>query len=329
MMTTRRELLVAGILCALAAPNTSSAQDQRRIPRLGILLYPSPAVRKYLWDSFRDGLRDYGYVEGKSILIETVSAEGQQERLAPLAADLAKMNVDIMAISGTEAVQAAARATKTIPIVMTSVGDPVGAGIVPNLAHPGGNVTGMSLLATDLSAKRLALLKEMLPQVTRVAILWNPDNASVALKFEEMQRAAPGIGVQVQSIQLRRAADIEAAIDIAASGHAEAIMDAGDPIQNANQRRIAELSIQHRLPLASEFQDSVDAGALCSYGPDQVDIFRRAAGYVDKILRGAKPGDLPIQQPSKLDLVVNLKTAKILNVTIPERLLLRATRVVE
>jgi len=328
-MTTRRELIVAGMLSALVAPVTSSAQNQRRIPRLGILLYFPPATTKQIWDSFQDGLRDYGYVEGKTILIETVSAEAHQDRLGPLAADLVKMNVDVIAVSGTEAVQAAARATKTIPIVMTAVGDPVGAGVVSNLAHPGGNVTGMSLLATDLSAKRLALLKEMLPQLTRVAILWNPDNASVALKFEEMQRAAPGIGVQVQSIQLRRPADIEAAIDMAASQHAEAIMDTGDPIQNAYPGRIAELATQRRLPVASEFSDSVDAGALCSYGPDRIDIFRRAAGYVDKILKGAKPGDLPIEQPTRIRLVINLKTAKALGLTVPQSLLLRADKVIQ
>ena len=328
-MTTRRELIIAGILSALVAPITSSAQNQRRIPRLGILLYFPVATRKQPWDSFQDKLRDYGYVEGKTILIEAVSAEGHQDRLGPLAADLVKMNVDLIAVGGTEAVQAAARATKTIPIVMTAVGDPVGAGVVSNLAHPGGNVTGMSLLATDLSAKRLALLKEMLPQLTRVAILWNPDNASVALKFEEMQRAAPGIGVQVHSIQLRRPADIEAAIDMAASQHAEAIMDTGDPIQNAYPGRIAELATQHRLPVASEFSDSVDAGALCSYGPDRIDIFHRAAGYVDKILKGAKPGDLPIEQPTRIRLVINLKTAKALGLTVPQSLLLRADKVIQ
>ena len=328
-MTTRRELIIAGILSALVAPITSSAQNQRRIPRLGILLYFPVATRKQPWDSFQDKLRDYGYVEGKTILIEAVSAEGHQDRLGPLAADLVKMNVDLIAVGGTEAVQAAARATKTIPIVMTAVGDPVGAGLVSSLAHPGGNVTGMSLLATDLSAKRLALLKEMLPQLTRVAILWNPDNASVALKFEEMQRAAPGLGVQVQSVQLRRPADIEAAISMAASQHAEAIMDTGDPIQNSHQGRIAELATQRRIPVASEFSDSVDAGALCSYGPAIIDIYRRAAGYVDRILKGAKPGDLPIEQPAKLDLVINLRTAKNLAISIPQPLLIRATKIVE
>ena len=328
-MNTRRRLVAVGFACALSVPIRSIAQSQRPVPRLGILLYFPLATRPKIWDSFRDGLRDYGYIDGETILIETVSAEGHQDRLPGAAEQLVKLNVDVIAVYGTEAVQAAAKATRNIPIVMTAVGDPIGAGIVANLARPGGNVTGMSLLATDLSAKRLALLKEMLPQITRVSILWNPDNASVALKFEEMQRAASSVGVQVQSIQLRRPDDIEAAIESAASWRAEAIMDTGDPIQSAYRGRIVESAARKRLPVASEFHDSVDAGALCSYGPDLIDICRRAAGYVDKILKGMKPGDLPIEQPAKLDLVINLKTARNLALTIPQSLLLRATAVVQ
>ena len=328
-MITRRALLFGAVLGPLIAPISLIAQNQRRIPRLGILLYFPIATRKPIWDAFFERLRDYGYVEERSIHIETVSAEGRQERLGVLAEDLVKMNVDVIAAGGTEAVQAAAKATRTIPIVMTAVGDPVGAGIVTSLAHPGGNVTGMSLLATDLSAKRLALIKELLPQLTRVAILWNPDNASVALKFQEMQRAAPALGVQVQSIQLRRPGDIEASIDAAANGHAEVIMDTGDPIQNAYQRRIVELAMQRRVPVASEFKDTVDAGALCSYGPDLIDVYRRAAGYVDKILKGTRPGNLPIEQPAKLELVINMKTANTLGLVIPQILLLRAEKIIQ
>jgi len=329
-MISRRELLVVFTLGALTAPVKSVAQQQeRRIPRLGVLLYFPVASRQQNWDAFREGLRDHGYVEGRNILIEFVSADGHPERLGELAADLVKMKVDLIVTSGTEPVQAAAKATKTIPIVMTSIGDPVGAGVIASLARPGGNVTGMSLLATDLSAKRLQLLKEMLPGLSRVAILWNPDNASVALKFEQMQEAGPVIGIQVQSIQVRSGSDLEGGIEAAARAHANAIMDTGDAVQNTYRVQIVELATRHRLPVASEFSASAEAGALCSYGPNQIDQFRRAAAFVDKILKGAKPADLPIEQPTKLDLVINKKTAKALGLPIPSSLLLRADRVIE
>jgi putative ABC transport system substrate-binding protein len=234
------------------------------------------------------------------------------------------MKMDIIVTSGTEPVQVAYNATKTIPIVMLAIGDPVGAGVVTCLARPGGNVTGMSLFATDLSAKRLELLKAILPGLTRAAILWNPDNASVALKFQQFQQAAPALGIQIQSIEVRRAEDLDRGVEAAARAHAEAIMDTGDALQNTYRVQIVEGAMRYRLPLMSEFGASVDAGALCSYGPSLIDLYRRAATFVDKILKGAKPGDLPVEQPTKFELVINLKTAKALGITIPQSLLLRA-----
>jgi ABC-type uncharacterized transport system substrate-binding protein len=330
MMITRRRLLIAVTLGGLTAPIASLAQQQEpRTRRIGILLLFPLAARRQNWDAFVAALQDLGYMEGRNISIEFVSADGHPERLGELATELVRAKVDLIATSGTESVQAAARATKTIPVVIASMGDPIGAGVVSSLARPGGNVTGMSLLATELSAKRLELLKEMLPGVTRVAILWNPDNASVALKFAQMEEAGPSFGIKVQSIQIRHPGDLEGGIEAAAREHAEAIMDTGDPIHSAYRAKIVDLATRQHLPVTTEFSDSVDAGALFSYGPNQPDLYRRAAGYVDKILKGAKPGDLPIQQPTKLDLVINKKAAKILGLTIPPALLLRADRVVE
>lgn len=328
-MITRRRLVVAVTLGGLAAPIASLAQQYRRIPRIGILLYYPLAARRKSWDAFLGGLRDLGYVEGRNILIEFTSAEGDSKRLPELAVELVRMNVDLIVTSGTEPVQAALKATKTIPIVVTAIGDPVGAGVVTSLSKPGGNVTGFSLQATDLSAKRVELLKEILPRLTRFAVLWNPDNASVALKFEEFVRAAHAKGLQVESLEVRHPGELEAAIEAAAHAMASAIMDTGDTLQVAYQARIVELASRYRLPVMSEYGASVDAGALCGYGPNLNDLFRRAAGLVDKILKGANPGDLPIEQPTKLELAVNLKTAKTLAIPISQSVLVRADRVVE
>ena len=293
------------------------------------MLYYPLAARRNSWDAFLGGLRDLGYVEGRNILIEFTSAEGDSKRLPELAVELVRMNVDLIVTSATEPVQAALKATKTIPIVVTAIGDPVGAGVVTSLSKPGGNVTGFSLQATDLSAKRVELLKEILPRLTRFGVLWNPDNASVALKFEEFVRAAHAKGLQVESLEVRRPGELEAAIETAAHAMASAIMDTGDTLQVAYQARIVELASRYRLPVMSEYAASVDAGALCGYGPNLNDLFRRAAGLVDKILKGANPGDLPIEQPTKLELAVNLKTAKTLAIPISQSVLVRADRVVE
>jgi putative ABC transport system substrate-binding protein len=326
-----RRKFIGAVACGvgLAPLGAFSQQRTSNIPRLGVLLFFPLTTRRQNWDAFKKGLADLGYVEDRTILIEFVSADGDEGRLGELAQKLVEEKVDIIVSAGTQAIQAASKATKTIPIVMASIGDPVGAGVVASLAHPGGNVTGMSLIATDLSAKRLQLLKEMLPRLQRAAVLSNPDNASVILKVREFLEAGRDMGIAIQAVDVRRPSDLDVAIGAAAAARAEAIMDTGDALQTTYRAKIVELATGYRMPVMSEFSSSIASGALCSYGPSSTDVYRRAATYVDRILKGARPGDLPIEQPTKLELVINLKTAKALGLTIPHSLLLRADNIVE
>jgi putative ABC transport system substrate-binding protein len=236
--------------------------------------------------------------------------------------------VDVILTAGTESTGAARNATKNIPIVMAAVGDPIAAGFIASLARPGGNVTGASLLATELTAKRLQLLKETLPALTRVTVLWSAANASVVQKLKQIQAVAPLFGVQLQPIELRATSDLEKSFESAAHFGAQAVMTTEDAIQITYRVRVAELGKRHRIPVASEFGEFAHAGALMSYGPSILDQFRHAAGYVDKILNGAKPGDLPVEQATRFELVINLKTAKALGLTIPPSLLGRADEVI-
>jgi putative ABC transport system substrate-binding protein len=325
----RRTFLRTLTIGLLPAPLAAGAQQAAKVPRVGVLLLASLAARPQQWEAFRQGLREHGYVEGQSILIDFRSAEGKLERLAELAAELVQAKADVIVASGTESTQAAQKATATIPIVMSNTGDPVGAGIVANLARPGGNVTGLSLLATELSAKRLGLLKEALPRLARVAVLWNPNNASVTLKFKETETAARVLGLQLQSLQVQRPADLEGAFQAAAHARADALVTADDQLLSAQRVQIVSLAMRYRLPVASEFREFAAAGGLMSYGPSLTDLARRAATYVDKILKGAKPGDLPVEQPTKFELLIKLKTAKALGLTIPQTLLQRADQMIE
>ena len=281
------------------------------------------------WEALRQGLRDHGYVEGRNVILDFRSADGKQERLADLATEMVQRHVDVIIAAGTQPARAAQRATRSIPIVMSNVGDPVGAGLVTNLARPAGNITGLSLLATELSAKRLAVLKEALPEVTRVGVLWNPDNASVVLKVRETEAAAPRLALRLQSLAARQPGEIENLFQSAARSRAEAIITADDQFLSSQRSLVVALAMRHRLPIVSEFREFAEAGGLCSYGPSLTDQGRRAAAYVDKILKGAKPGDLPIEQPVKFELIINLKSAKALGLTIPPSLLLRADEVIE
>jgi len=321
--------LVGGL--AVSLPRAVHAQQGERVRRIGIL-FPSTegdALNHALISAFRTGLKEHGWTEGLNFKLEFRYAGGKLEQLPMLAADLVQANVDLIVTGGTESIQAASKATTSIPIVMTTIGDPVGAGVVASLARPGGNVTGLSLLATELSAKRVELLKEVLPALTRVAVLWNPNNASVVLKFKEIEAAAKSLNIQVRSMPIREANDIESVLQPAELDNAEAVITTEDALQIAHRSRIIDLARQHKVPVASEFGIFARSGSLMSYGPSILDLWRRAGGYVDKILKGAKPADLPVEQPTRFELVLNLKSAKALGLTISRELQTRADEVIE
>jgi putative ABC transport system substrate-binding protein len=277
---------------------------------------------------FRRGLRDAGYAEGREVVIEWRSASGDYARVAELVADLVQSNVDVIVVDSTNAALAAKRATSIIPIVMAIVADPVGSGLVASLAHPGGNVTGLSIMLDELSAKRLQLLKEAIPRLARVAVLWNPATPFHPKAIEDLKGAAPSLSMELSFVGVRTPEEIGPAFSAMTRAHAQALYVLGDAFFNSHGTTLLKLATKARLPVISVSRQFVDAGALMSYGPSFRDLFRRSAGYVDKILKGAKPGDLPIEQPTKFELVVNLKTAKALGFTIPESVMLQADEVI-
>jgi putative ABC transport system substrate-binding protein len=282
-----------------------------------------------VWGAFIEGLRDLGYVEGRNITIEHRSSEGKYERLPDLAAELIRLKVDVIVVPATRNVVVARQATRTIPIVMAGTADAVGFGLVASLARPGGNVTGISTLGPEVVGKQLALLKEIGPRISRVAILGNPANDGYARVLEELKPVARSLGMSVQILNARRPDDFEPAFTAATREHAGALFVFTDGMFLLHRTRIVELAAKHQLPAMYGTSEFVDPGGLMAYGPSMPDGFRRAATYVDKILKGAKPGDLPVEQPTKFELAINLKTAKTLGLTIPPSLLLRADRVVE
>ncbi len=313
----------------LAAPLAPEAQQPVRVPRIGILwLNPLPPTA-HLVEAFRQGLRERGYVEGQNIAIEFRSAEGRLDRLPDLANELVRLNVDLILTGTTLGIQAARQATSTIPIVMGISVDPVREGFVASLARPGGNITGLSLLSPEIAGKRLQLLKEVVPKISRVAILWNADYTSSALLFREVEAAAPGVGVQLQSLEWRGPNGFEKAFQAATRGRAGGLIFLDDPLTFRHRTRIVGLEAKSRLPTMHSDREFAEAGALMAYGANIADMYRRSATYVDKILKGAKPGDLPVEQPTKFELVVNLKTAKALGLTIPPSLLARADEVIQ
>ncbi len=298
-------------------------------PRIGLLSPYSPSDAARWHQAFRQGLGDLGWVEGKNISIEYRYAEGRSDRFPDLAADLVRLKVDvIVASAGTDAL-AAQKATRAIPIVVAFAADPVASGLVESLARPGGNVTGLSQMGTELVGKRLELLKETIPKLSRVAVLWNPQNPVSTLTWKELQLPARQLGLQLHSLEVRSPNDFDQALEDATRARAGALIILGDAVFTTNLKRIAGLAAKSRLPSIFQFTEFADAGGLVAYGPDRADLFRRAATYVDKILKGAKPGDLPIEQPTKFELVVNLKTAKALGITIPQSVRFRADRVIE
>jgi putative ABC transport system substrate-binding protein len=317
---------------AAAWPVAVRAQQQPgRLRKVGLLLGVSPSDADWLRRvvSFTQALQLLGWTAGRNVIFETRYAEGKLDRLPALVAELIQANVDVVVTQGSEPVQATRKATDTTPIVMAAVGDAVGAGFVASLARSGANVTGLTLVATEQAAKRVELLKETLPRLARFAVLWNSNNPGVQLQIREMERAAPLLGIQLHSLPVTDAGDFEKAIQAAAQARAEALVSIDDLLVIGHRVRIVELAMQQRLPVMAEFKPFATAGALMSYSPDQVDMWRRAAGYVDRILKGTKPADLPVEQPTKFELIINLKTAKALGLEIPPTLLARADEVIE
>jgi len=280
-------------------------------------------------EAFRQGLRELGYVEGKNIAIEYRYAEGVAERFPNFAAEMVQLKVDVIYTAGLVATQAAKNATKTIPIVLTSVSDPVATGLVASLAHPGGNVTGLSSLSSNLGGKQLELLKEAFPKLSRVAILWDPTNVSNAIGLGETKRAAGALGITLQLRGVHGPNDFEPAFSAINREHTSAVIVVRSPITFAYQTRIVDFAAKSKLPAMYPDRAFVDTGGLMSYGPNFVDMSRRAAVYVDKILKGAKPAELPVEQPTKFEFIINLKTAKQLNLTIPPNVLARADKVIK
>jgi ABC-type uncharacterized transport system substrate-binding protein len=312
----------------LAAPLAGEAQPAEKMYRIAFLSPTSPSDAGRL-AAFREGLRELSYVEGQNIAIESRWAEGNYDRLPGLAAELVRFKVDIIVTYGTPASQAAKRATGTIPIVMAGAIDPVASGLVTIVARPGGNLTGLSLMAPELVGKQLEILKDVVPKISRVALLGNPANPGNAPQVRHAQDAARALGLRLQPLEARGPSDIDSAFAAITSEQAGAVIVLVDSMLLDHRTRIADLAARRRLPAVYGLSDHVEAGGLMAYGPNRLDIFRRATTYVDKILKGAKPGDLPVEQPTKFALVINLKTAKALGLTIPPSLLQRADQVIE
>jgi putative tryptophan/tyrosine transport system substrate-binding protein len=325
----KRRQLIALLGWAAAWPLAAGAQQVGKRYIVGIISAGGGDAQAAMASAFRDGLRELGWVEGKNVAFENRNAENRLERLPELAADLVRLKVDVIAADGTLAPLAAKQATTTIPIVMTTAGDPLGSGLVASLSHPGGNVTGMSLMAPDLGAKRLELLKELLPRVSRVAVLWNAANPYSALVFKQTQDGGRTLGIDVLSLDVRGPDDFDGTFEVARRLRPDALITVEDPLTGGHRKRIADFLAGQQLPSLHGIREFVTAGGLISYGANVTDLSRRAAYYVDKIFKGAKPADLPVQQPTKFELVINLKAAKALGLTIPPSLLTRADEVIE
>jgi putative tryptophan/tyrosine transport system substrate-binding protein len=319
------------LLSAAAWPLAARAQQSERVRRLGLLqgLAADDPEWQRRFGAFKAGLQGLGWTEGQNITFEGRFADGKPERLPALAAELVRANVDVIVTNAAQPIEAARKATSTIPIVMASVGDAVAAGYVASLARPGGNVTGLTLVATDQSAKRLQLLKEIVPALVRVAVVWNGNASGHRLQLREMELVAPGLGLILQSLPLRSGEDIDAALQAAARANAQALFTMDDPLVLSQRARIVEFAMRQRLPVMGEFRSVPEAGGLASYGPNLLDNWRRAARYVDKIFRGAKPADLPVEQPTKFELVINLKTAAAHGLTLAPGVLAIADEVIE
>jgi putative tryptophan/tyrosine transport system substrate-binding protein len=325
-------LIVALALAVLTVPLDAEAQQRAKVPRIGYLSNSGdPSAPGPLVEAFRQGLKDRGHIEGKNILVEYRYVEGKLDRVPGFVAELVRFKVDLLVIGLLlPGVRAAKEATKTIPIVMVSAVDPVATGIVDSLARPGGNITGLATLQRDLSAKRLELLKEVAPGISRVGVLWDSNAPGPTIAFKEYEAAARALELRLRSLEVRGPnPDLEGAFQTAAKDGANALITIRNPVLRRYPKRIAELAVKNRLPSVHEGSEYVAAGGLMYYGANDAAMFRRAAVYVDRILKGAKPAELPVEQPTKFELVVNLKTAKTLGLTIPQSILIRADEVVE
>jgi putative ABC transport system substrate-binding protein len=331
-MLSRRQVAVAFGALVLAIPLAALGQQPPpKVARIGYLQASTPQNGSSpMLESFRQGLRELGYVEGKNVELEIRWGEGKLERLPALAAELVRLKVDVIVAVNSPSVIAAKQATRTIPIVMPISSDPVGDGLVTSLARPGGNITGLSIMSPELGKKRLQLLKETFPRLSRpVAMLWNPDYVGMAARFRQAQATAPTVGMGIRSVEVRDSRELERALETMDRERPDALLILADPLTTSQRLRIIEFAAEERLPAMYEVSHFVEAGGLMSYGPNVDKIVSRAAIYVDKILKGAKPADLPIEQPATFELVINLKAAKALGVTIPPSILLQADKVIQ
>jgi putative tryptophan/tyrosine transport system substrate-binding protein len=327
-----KKLVLSSLLAATLAfvlGFAAEAQQPKKLYRIGILFVGSSSFYATWIDVFRQGLKELGYIEGKNITIDYRYGEGKADRLPSLAAELVGLKVDVIVSSSTPSVLAVKKATSTIPIVFVSISDPVASGLVASLARPGGNITGLSIVAVELSGKRLELLKEAVPSVTRVAFLWDSANPAQAPQWKEAQAAAQALRLQLQSLEVRSSNDFDSAFEAALRDRAQALVTTPAALLGAHLKRIVEFAAKNRLPAMYGNPQFVDAGGLMSYAPDYSAQYRRAATYVDKVLKGAKPADLPVEQPTKFEFVVNLKAAKQIGLTIPPNVLARADRVIK
>jgi putative ABC transport system substrate-binding protein len=328
-MRLRLVAFVVGLTLSLvAAPLVAQAQQPGKVHRIGFLGNSTAALEANLVGPFREGLRDLGYVEGRSVLIEYRWAEGKYERFPALISELLALKVDVIVTAGTPATLAVKKATTSVPLVMIAVGDPVGTGIVPSLSQPGGNVTGLTSISTEMDAKRLELLREVVPNVSHIAVLWNAASPLQVLAEKQVQAAARALRMKVLSLGVRTQEDIDGAFVAMVKERPDALLVLADRLLLHHRARIMDFAARQRLPGVHAYRELVEVGGLMSFGPSYADMHRRAAYFVDRILKGAKPGDLPVERPATFDLVINLKTANALGLTIPQSVLLRATEVI-
>ena len=329
MLLVNRRTFLCGLAGTMAAPVVVQAQRAPKSARIGYLSPSTLAAVTHLVGAFKQEMRKLGYVEGKTFVLEFRQANGQFERLPDLARDLVGLKLDVILATTDVAIAAVKRVTQTIPIVMATSTDPVGTGFVASLAHPGGNITGLSSFSPELGAKRLQMLREAVPGLSRVACFWNPDVRGAVLDYKETDGAAHALRLDLQSVEISRAEDLDRAFSAAMKERAQAFVMSSNPVLFAHRSKIAEFARSNRLPSMYSQREYVDAGGLMSYGPSLPDMYRHAAIYVDKILKGARPGDLPVEQPTKFELVINLKTAKALELTIPQSILVRADEIIQ
>jgi putative ABC transport system substrate-binding protein len=328
-MRSRTAFITALLVAGVAAGLPVGAQQAPKIPRIGYLSAATPAAGAYLLDAFKQGLRELGHVEGKTVVLEARYSEARSERLPELARELVSRKVDVIVAGNDVSTAAVKRETSTIPIVMANSFDPVGTGFVASLARPGGNITGLSNISSELSRKRLELLREAVPGLSRVAVLWNPDVRGAVLDYKETESAARSRHLELLSVEVSRTEDFDRAFAAVTGQHAQAFILTANPVALAYQGQLASFGQRNRLPSMYAQREFVNAGGLMSYGPSTPELFRRAASYVDKILKGAKPADLPVEQPSKFELVINLTTANALGLTVPPALIQRADQLIQ